>query len=75
MGQAMKTFFVALKGEFDNYFVRIEAPDEAAVMRHVNANYPGIYKRIESEAYFYEVTRKKKLPPRVVNPKHPVHLQ
>lgn len=56
----MKTFFVQLiLGTYENYYVRVQAPDLPTVVEYVKENFGTIYGTIYAEGYFYEVVRKR----------------
>ena len=56
----MNTFFVQLiLGGYENYYVKVQAPDMATVVEYVQENFGTIYGTIYREGYFYEVVRKR----------------
>lgn len=70
-----KIFYLRLCGGLDKFYVKFEASDADTVRRFAEANYGSIWVEVYSEAYFYEVLRRR-LPnaTRIANPSNPIRL-
>lgn len=72
----MNIYYVSLCRGLMGYYVKFEAPSEEAVRNHVARYFGRIWCSVYSEAYFYEVLRKR-FPDqsRVVNANRPIILE
>ena len=71
----MKTYFLSLTRGLVGYHVKFQAPSEEAVRKHAERYFGQMWCTIYTEAYFYEVLRRRyPKASRVVNGRYPIVL-
>lgn len=70
----LNTFYLKLKYGLDGYYVKFRAPSPEAVQRHANEYFGLIAGSIYTEAYFYEIVRKREQTTRIIRRNDPIVL-
>lgn len=70
----MNTYYLSLVRGLTGYYVKFTAPDEETVREHAAMYFGKMWCSVYTEAYFFEVIKKRPWPARVVNRSYPIDL-
>lgn len=71
----MKTYYLSLGLGLTGCYVKFLAPDEESVGRYAAAYFGHLPGAVYTEAYFYEIVRKREGRTRIVNRDFPIELK